>query len=137
MQKPPSFFQRNWYFFTPIAIIAIPLLMAVYSAFNWGYGLSESMNALLHFGSSDTRYSVGFTEDHFQHVRVGMDGKTVYGWIKNPFERLDDDTRWNYSLPQGDAKYFHERTIILAKDAQGIPRVKQVISRFHTPETKP
>ncbi|MBL9129846.1 MAG: hypothetical protein JNG86_01510, partial [Verrucomicrobiaceae bacterium] len=45
---PPkkSFLQRNWYFFTPILILAIPLIMGVYSMLSWGYGFSESMNAL-------------------------------------------------------------------------------------------
>ncbi len=136
MQKPPSFFQRNWYFFTPIAIIAIPLLMAVYSAFNWGYGLSESMNALLHFGSSDTRYSVGFSEDKFQRIKSGLRGDQVFKLVGVPFQG-QAGLSWDYSLPQGDAKYFHERTVIFDKDAEGIPHVKQVISRFHTPETKP
>lgn len=131
-----SFFKRNWYFFTPLFIIAIPMLMAVNSMVSWGYSFPESMNALMHFGSTDTRYSIGFTEDHFRRVRPGMDGKTVYNIVKNPFERQADDTRWLYALPQGAAKYYHERTLIFDKDAQGIPRVKQVISRFHTPETK-
>ena len=131
-----SFFKRNWYFFTPLIIIAIPLLIAVNSMVSWGYKFDESMNALIHFGSTDTRYSIGFSEDHFRLVRPGMDGATVYKTIKNPFERLDNDTRWLYSLPQDNAKYFHERALIFAKDANGVPRVKEVISRFHTPETK-
>jgi hypothetical protein len=131
-----SFLQRNWYFFTPIVIIIIPAIMAVNSMVNWGYGFSESMNALMHFGSTDTRYSIGFSELGFKTLRKGMDGRTVYGLIKNPFERQVEDTVWRYSLPQGDAKYYHERTVIFEKDAQSIPRVKQVVSRFHTPGMK-
>ena len=131
-----SFLQRNWYFFTPIVIIISPLIIAVNSMVNWGYSFSESMNALMHFGSTDTRYSIGFSELGFKTLRKGMDGRTVYSLIKNPFERQMDDTVWRYSLPQGDATYYHERTVVFEKDAQGIPRVKEVVSRFHTPGMK-
>ena len=92
MQKP-SFFKRNWYFFTPLIIIAIPMLMAVNAMVNWGYKFDESMKALMHFGSTDTRYSIGFSEDHFRRIRPGMDGKTVYKIVKNPFERQANDSR--------------------------------------------
>lgn len=135
MQK--TFFQRNWYFFTPAAILAIPLIMGCYSMVSWGYSFKESMTALVHFGSTDTRYSVGFTEDRFRLLKAGMDGRKVYEVVKNPFERQNDDTLWRYSLPQDNATYYHERAVILEKDAQGIPRVKQVIRRFHTPDMKP
>jgi hypothetical protein len=131
-----SFLQRNWYFFTPIVIIIIPLLMATNSMVNWGYGFNESMNALMHFGSTDTRYSIGFSELGFKTIKTGMDGRTVYSLIKNPFEGPATDTPWKFSLPQGDAKYYHERTVIFEKDAQGVPRVKRIVSRFHTPEIK-
>lgn len=131
-----SFFQRNWYFFTPLAIIIIPLIMAVNSMVNWGYDFSESMNAIVHWGSTDTRYTIGFSELGFKTLRKGMDGRTVYGLIKNPFERQVEDTVWRYSLPQGDAKYYHERTVLFEKDPQGVPRVKSVVSRFHAVEAK-
>ncbi|MFM7606299.1 MAG: hypothetical protein ACKO8Z_14035 [Prosthecobacter sp.] len=131
-----SFLQRNWYLFTPLVIIIIPLIMAVNSMVNWGYGFSESMNALVHFGSTDTRYAIGFSELGFKTLRKGMDGRMVYSLIKNPFERQQDDTVWLYSLPQSGATYYHERSVIFEKDSQGIPRVKQVVSRFHTPDMK-
>ena len=131
-----SFLQRNWYLFTPLVIIIIPLIMAVNSMVNWGYGFSESMDALVHFGSSDTRYTIGFSELGFKTLRKGMDGRTVYSLIKNPFERQEDDTVWRYSLPQSGATYYHERAVIFERDSQGIPRVKQVVSRFHTPNMK-
>ena len=131
-----SFLQRNWYFFTPLVIIIIPAIMAVNSMVNWGYGFSESMNALMHFGSTDTRYSIGFSEMGFKAIKKGMDGRTVYSIIKNPFEGPATDTPWKFSLPQGDAKYYHERTVVMEKDAQGVPRVKDIISRCHTPEMK-
>lgn len=131
----PSFFQRNWYYFTPAVIVAVPLLMGVYSMVNWGYGFAESMNALMHFGSSDTRYAVKFTEDKFHRIRPGIDGRQVFNLVGVPYEGQGTN-RWEYSLPQDGAKYYHERAVLFTKDATGKPIVKKVVSRFHTPEMK-
>ncbi|HRH98017.1 MAG TPA: hypothetical protein PLB55_18895 [Prosthecobacter sp.] len=130
-----AFVKKNWYLFTPAAILLIPALMMLFCTVNYGYGFSESMKAVLHFGSTSTRYSLGFSERKFKAVRVGMDGRAVYNTIKNPMERnMPEDTEWRYSLPGSGTEYYHERTIILEKDANGVPRVKQRISRFHTPD---
>jgi len=42
-----------------------------------------------------------------------------------------DVANWRYSLPASGAGYYHERTIVMEKDKNGNPRVKQRISRFH------
>lgn len=129
-----SFLKKNWYLLTPALILVIPALIILFFTVNYGYSFNDSFKAFCHFGSSSTRYSQGFSESKFSAVRVGMDGRQVYGIIKNPFERLNEDTEWRYALPNGQAKYYHERTIILEKDKNGVPRVKQRISRFHTPD---
>jgi len=88
-----------------------------------------------HFGSTSTRHSIEFSERKFKMLRVGMDGRSVYATIKNPMERnMPEDTEWRYTLPGSGAEYYHERTIILEKDKNGVPRVKERISRFHTPD---
>jgi len=107
----------------------------VYCIVSYGYSMPDSMNAVLHFGSTKTRYSLGFTERKFKMVKVGMDGRTVYNVIRNPMEGNDpgaEVANWRYSLPASGAGYYHERTIVLAKDKTGMQRVKQLISRFHT-----
>jgi hypothetical protein len=132
MQKK-SFFQRNWYYFTPAVIVAIPLIMGAFSMANWGYSFKESMTALLHFGSTDTRYAFHFTEEKFRNIRPGMDARTVGERLKNPMEG-QLGLVWKYSLPNEGAPYYHERTIVFEKDAQNTPRVKEVIRRLYTPE---
>lgn len=130
-----AFVKRNWYFFTPAVIIIIPALMVVSYTLNDGYSVSDSINAVFHLGSTGTRYSMGFSERNFKMVKPGMDGRAVFNTIKSPMEGNDpgaDVARWRYSLPSSGAGYYHERTIVLEKDKNGIPRVKQRISRFHT-----
>lgn len=129
-----AFFKKNWYLLTPALIVLIPLLMAVYCTISYGYSFSESMKAVRYFGSTSTRYSQGFTERNFKLVRLGMDGRSVYNVIKNPMQRnMPEDTEWRYSLPGSGTEYYHERVLILEPDKNGVPRVKQKISRFHTP----
>ena len=106
-----AFVKKNWYMFTPAAI-----------------------NAVFHVGSTGTRYSMGFSEHKFSLVKIGMDGNTVFETIRNPMEGIDPSAavaNWRYSLPASGAGYYHERTIVLAKDKSGVFRVKQRISRFH------
>ncbi|MDZ4405167.1 hypothetical protein [Prosthecobacter sp.] len=130
-----AFIKKNWYLLTPAAILLIPMLMVLFCTVNYGYSLSESMKAVRYFGSTSTRYSQGFSERKFKMVRLGMDGRSVYNTIKNPMERnLPEDNEWLYSLPGAGTEYYHERIIILEKDKNGIPRVKQKVSRFHTPD---
>lgn len=128
-----AFIKKNWYFFTPAAILIIPVLMVVYCTVNYGYTVPDSLNAVLHFGATKTRYSMGFTERKFNSVRPGMDGRAVFNIIRNPMERnMPEDTQWRYSLPGSGAGYYHERTLIFEKDKNGIPRVKKSVSRFNT-----
>ncbi len=130
-----AFFKKNWYLLTPAVILLIPALMVLYCSISYGYGLSESMKAVRYFGSTGTRYAQGFSEHKYKLVRIGMDGKVVYNTLKNPMERnIPEDTEWRYSLPASGAEYYHERTLVFEKDKNGIPRVKQRISRFHTPD---
>ena len=68
-----------------------------------GLQLLRVDNALMHFGSTDTRYSIGFSELGFKTIKPGMDGRTVYSPIKIP--SAPAETPWKFSaLPQGDAK---------------------------------
>lgn len=130
-----EFIKKNWYLLSPALILLIPALMVLYYSVNFGYSAAESWNAVRHFGSANTRYAQGFTERKFRSVQIGMDGRTVYQIIKNPMERnMPEDTHWSYSLSGSGAQYYHERALLLEKDANGIPRVKQKISRFHTVE---
>jgi len=129
-----AFVKKNWYFFTPAVIIIIPALMVVFCTVKYGYSVPDSINAVFHIGSTGTRYSMGFSERNFSLVRPGMDGRTVYSTIRNPMEGNDpsaDVANWRYSLPASGAGYYHERTIVFVKDKNGVPRVKQRISRFH------
>ena len=128
-----AFIKKNWYFFTPAAILIIPALMVVFCTVNYGYSLPESMKSVLHFGSTSTRYSQGFSEHKFKLLRVGMDARSVFDTIKAPMERnMPEDTEWRFSLPGSGASYYHERTIIMQQDKNGVPRVKQRVSRFHS-----
>lgn len=130
-----AFIKKNWYLLTPALILLIPVLMVLFCTVNYGYSLSESMKAVRYFGSTNTRYAQGFSERKFKMVRLGMDGRSVYNTIKNPMERnIPEDNEWRYSLPGAGTGYYHERTIILEQDKNGVPRVKQKVSRFHTPD---
>lgn len=129
-----AFLKKNWYLLTPAAIVLIPALMVLFCSVNYGYGLSESLKAVRYFGSTGTRYAQGFSERKFKLVKPGMDGKSVYNTLRNPMERnMPEDTEWKFSLPASGTNYYHERTLVFEKDKNGIPRVKQRISRFHTP----
>jgi hypothetical protein len=127
--------KKNWYLLTPVAIVVVPMLMIAYCMVSYGYELPEAMKAVRHFGVTSTRYGQGFSERKFKMVRVGMDGNAVFNTLKVPMERnVPEDTEWRYSLPASGARYYHERTLIMAQDKNGVPRVKQRISRFHTPD---
>ena len=132
-----AFLKKNWYLFTPAAILLIPLLMVLFCSINYGYSLTDSMKAVRYFGSTSTRYGQGYSERKFKMVRVGMDGRAVYNTIKNPMQGNEpgaDVAKWQYSLPGSGTEYYHERVVVLEKDKNGIPRVKERISRFHTPD---
>jgi hypothetical protein len=129
-----AFFKKNWYFFTPAALVLFPVLLMFYYTASYGYSTSDSLNAVLHFGSTGTRYSIGFSERQFSLIRTGMDGRAVFGMIRNPMQGVNpgaDVATWHYSLPASGVGYYHERAVVLEKDGNGIQRVKQLISRFH------
>lgn len=129
------FLKKNWYLLTPALIILIPGLIMLYCTSIYGYSMAEAGQVVLHIGSTGTRYGQGFSEGNFRLVRSGMDGKAVFNLLKVPMERNQpEDTEWRYSLPASGAQYYHERAIIMARDGKGVPRVKQKISRFHTPD---
>ena len=130
-----AFLKKNWYLLTPAALVLVPTLMIAFCMVNYGYEIPEAMKAVRHFGVTSTRYGQGFTERKFKMVRLGMDGNAVFNMLKVPMERnVPEDTEWRYSLPSSGTQYFHERTIIMGPDKNGVPRVKQRISRFHTPD---
>ncbi|MEN3941865.1 hypothetical protein WJU23_11270 [Prosthecobacter sp. SYSU 5D2] len=127
-------FKKNWYLFTPMLIIAIPVAIYCYYAFSMGYDSKDAVNATKYFVVSGTRYAMDYDELNFNRLKPGMDGRTVYETMrKQPSERHDNDTRWVYSLPKPGAKAYHERIIIMERDNQNIPRVKELVKRFHVP----
>lgn len=129
-----AFLKKNWYLLTPAAIVLIPALMVLFCKVNYGYDFSESMKAVRYFGSTGTRYGQGFSERNFKLVKPGMNPQAVHGLLKVPMERnMPEDTEWRYSLPASGTNYYHERVLIFERDKSGMPRVKQRISRFHTP----
>lgn len=129
--------KRRWYYFAPVVLLLIPVLLVLLFSFKFGYGMSEAWRAVQHMGQSSTRYTQRFAERNFDKVRPGMTAKQVYDIMSiQPFER-HGDTKWEYSLPQDGAQYFHERTLLLERDPKtNIPIVKQVIKRFHEPAAK-
>lgn len=129
-----AFFKKNWYFFTPAVIVVVPALMMAYSTVNYGYPISESLNSVMHYGSTGTRYAMGFSERNFKMVRPGMDGRAVFNLLRVPMEGNSpgaEVTKWRYSLPASGVKYYHERSVVMAMDKNGIQRVKETISHFH------
>jgi hypothetical protein len=124
-------FRKNWYLFTPLAIIGMPALILGYYILSYGYPVNEAVEATRHFLQSGTRYAMKYTDRHFALVKPGMGGQEVFQHLGVPFERRNNDTEWLYALPKGLTQFYHERKIIFAKDAKGIPRVKEVIRAFH------
>lgn len=126
--------KKNWYLLTPLLLIAIPALIVVYYIVSFGYTPAEAMKATQYFLQSNTRYTQKYSDANFARLRPGMDGRTVYEVMQmQPFERRDDEAVWIYSLPQGDAKAYHERTVQLERDKNNVPRVKKVVKTFHAP----
>lgn len=127
-------FKKNWYFFTPLLLLAIPAAIYLFYASSMGYSSTDSMNATKYFLVSGTRYAMEYNEVNFNRLQPGMDGRQVYQIMgKQPSERLDNDTRWVYSLAKPGSKAYHERVVIMERDKQNVPRVKELVRRFHTP----
>lgn len=128
--------KKRWYYFAPAVLVLIPLVLTLVFSMKFGYSMGDSWLAVQHMGQSGTRYPVKFEERNFDKIKPGMDGRTVYQTMSiQPLEGAGGD-EWKYSLPQDHAPYFHERLIIMQRGADGVPRVKQVIKRFHLPTTK-
>jgi hypothetical protein len=126
--------KKNWYLFTPLAIVGLPAFLLAFYILAYGYPVNEAVEAVSHFIQSSTRYSMKYSADHFSRIRPGMDGKQVFDYLGVPFERRNNDTEWLYSLPQGSAKAYHERKILFVRDAKRGPLVKEVVKSFHAPK---
>ena len=128
--------KQRWYYFAPCVLVLIPLVLVVVFSMRFGYSMSESWQAVQHMGQSGTRYPIRFEEGNFDKIKPGMDGGTVYQTMTiQPLEG-QGGSDWKYSLPVEHAPYYHERLIVMEPDAQGVPRVKKVVKRFHTPDAK-
>lgn len=126
--------KKNWYLFTPLLLIAIPVAIYGYYVSSVGYSSQDAMNATKYFLVSGTRYAMDYSEMNFNRLQPGMDGRQVFQTMgKQPSERLDNDTRWVYSLPKPGSKAYHQRIVVMEKDRQNIPRVKSVVRSFHVP----
>lgn len=127
--------KKNWYLFTPLILVLAPVAVYLYYSAVLGYGSEDAIRATKYFAVSGTRYPMQFSEENFARLKPGMDGRQVFETMgKQPVERHDNDTRWLYSLPAPGKKAYHERTVILERDAQNVPRVKNVLRRFQAPE---
>lgn len=123
--------RKNWYLFTPLAIVGLPSLILAYYILSFGYPVGEAVEATSHFLQSSTRYAMKYSDNHFSRIKPGMDGRQVFEWVGVPFERRNNDEEWLYSLPNGLTKYYHERKILFARDKNNVPRVKEVVRAFH------
>ena len=128
--------KKRWYYFAPAVLVLIPLALTLIFSMKFGYSIGDSWQAVQHMGQSGTRYPVKYDEYNFSKITPGMDGRTVYQTMNiQPLEGASGD-EWKYTLPQDHAPYFHERLIIMERGKDGVPRVKQVIKRFHMPAAK-
>ena len=128
--------KRRWYYFAPIVLLVIPILLFFGAKMKYGYSASEAWQSVMHMGQSNTRYAQKFSERGFEKITPGMDGRQVFQSIGVPLEG-QGGLEWHYSFAGDGAKYFHERTVIFVRDAQNVPRVKNLVKRFHTPAIAP
>ena len=127
-----NFLRKRWYLAIPVFFLSLPLLFILYFMMNYGYSFNESVECFKSMGKENTKFRQGqYTEEKFHEVQVGFTGKDVFERLGIPLERHDGDTKWCYSLPVGGTEYYHERTFVMDEG-----KVKQVICRFHTPESK-
>ena len=124
-------FKKNWYLFTPLAVLGLPALILAYYTVSFGYGLDDAIKATTHFIKSGTRYALKYDDLRFRRVVPGLDGRQVFELLGVPFERRDNDTIWVYALGSGSATAHHERLVIFARDSKGIPRVSKTVRGFH------
>lgn len=128
------------YFLIPAAILAVPLLMACWYVFSFGYSWDDAWSSVRHFGGCKTRYAQKFNESNLSRIRPGMKGNEVFNLIGAPMEGHLIDGQpapvWKYSLPKEDAAYYHERAVLFDLPAGKPPTVKSVVRRLRTPDTE-
>jgi hypothetical protein len=125
--------KKNWYFVIPVALLLLPLVMTGYISMTYGYTMADAWTAFKTAGEADTKFQTPkYSERGFSKVTVGMQGREVYELIGQPLERHGPDQLiWHYSRPVRDARYFHERTLIMEP---GTGKVASIINRYHIPE---
>lgn len=128
---PTPMLKKNWYLFTPLAILGLPALLLCYYVFSFGYPLNEAVESVSYFLKSGTRYAMKYEDRRFSRVRPGMGGREVFELIGVPFERRNNDEEWHYSLPQGSTPYYHERIVKFVRDKNNVPLVKETVKGFH------
>jgi hypothetical protein len=124
--------KKNWYLFTPLAIVGLPALILAYYIVGFGYPVNEAIEATTHFLQSQTRYAMKYSDTNFARIQPGMRGDQVFQLVGVPFERLNNDAEWIYALPQGNTKYYHERKVLFDRDKNQVPHVKETVRGFHS-----
>jgi hypothetical protein len=132
----PSFLKKNWYFLVPAVLVALPVLVIVMYMGIYGYGWEDAYQSARHFGDSKTNYAMKYSDGGLASIVPGMEGRAVYERIGNPLEGHivggKPGTNWIYSTPAHEHNSYHERAVIFdLNGAGGVPRVKQVVKRFH------
>ena len=131
--------KKNWYFLVPGVLIALPaLVIAMYMGI-YGYTWSDALHSAMHFSDSKTTYAIKYSDSGLAKITPGMEGRTVYELIGQPLEGhivgVKPGTNWIYSTAGAQHHSYHERAVIFdLNGAGGVPRVKQVVKRFHVGE---
>ncbi len=139
-QPPGARIMKNkvW-ILVPAALIAAPLLLALWYVLNFGYSWNDAWTSVRHFGSCQTRYAQQFSESNLERVRPGMSGKDVFNVLGTPMEGHVIEGKasplWKYSLPKGDAAYHHQRAVLFDLPPGKPPVVKAVIRRLFQPDS--
>ena len=78
--------------------------------------------------SGDTIYAPGFTEDHFQHISIGMSMDEVENKLGKPLVKYGYDLVWSYSdMNPGGGGRYKNREVIFDKHH----RVSRIVSNVH------
>jgi hypothetical protein len=119
------------FLFLPLLILLCVCGVVVKGLVFHGYSMEESLAMLRHLHESGSRYTLNYSEDHFDQIQVGDSGRQVFERMTvPPFERHENDSVWLYSLPEAAAAYYHQRDVIFERDAENVPRVKATVKRF-------
>jgi hypothetical protein len=123
----------------PLAFISIPVQLTLWYMTSFGYSFNESIQCVLHFVQNRTRYAQKFSEPNLARITPGMTGDQVFKLIGQPLEGHIRDgkpgSHWKYSLAEGTASVYHERTIVFDLPPNAPPKVSEVIKRLHLPTT--